>query len=88
MMDMATRIFSGKKFRCAEPGLWIADDRTVLREEFRGMPNHHGWVAERWGSTDREVEEHYGIGLTLKEAADTLRRIERKIEEKPKVVKF
>ena len=50
----------------------MADDRTVLREEFRGMLEHHGWVAERWDKEDRAAEECYGIGLTFKEAARTI----------------
>ena len=71
-MMATTRHLAGRAFICVEPGLWMAGDRTVLREEFRGMREHHGWVAERGGKRDHDAAEHYGIGLSLKEAARTI----------------
>lgn len=63
----ATRYFSGLAFKCVAPGFWQADGGLTLREEMRGTQDHHDWVAER--REGDEIAEHYGIGLTLKEAA-------------------
>jgi len=70
----AVRHLAGRTFRCVRPGLWIAYDRTVLREEFRGSTWNagHDWVAERWGAEDWRAEEHFGVGLTFNEAAATI----------------
>lgn len=66
----AVRNVAGRIFKCVEPGWWKADDGSVLREEFRGSPNNHGWVAEKRHGD--EIVEHYGIGLSFNEAARTL----------------
>lgn len=67
---IVTRRFGDLFFHFVEPGFWRTIDGHVLREEFsdgKESRANHSWVAEhRCGD---EIIQHYGIGLTIKEAA-------------------